>query len=153
MSTTTSKLALLLSTAFMFLTALSAQQTQTPQKVTPPSYAGIPVEAARQANPVKSSPESLARAGKWWTLDCAMCHGKDGNGKGDVAADMKLKIVDFTDPNTLKDRTDGEVFYIIKNGHQEMPPEGARIKPNENWDLVNYVRWFAKAKSEPEHKP
>jgi len=153
MSTTTSRLTLLLSTAFMFLTALSAQQTQTPQKVTPPSYDAIPVEAARQANPVKSSPESLARAGKWWTLDCAMCHGKDGNGKGDVAADMKLKIVDFTDPNTLKDRTDGEVFYIIKNGHQEMPPEGARIKPNENWDLVNYVRWFAKAKSAPEHKP
>jgi mono/diheme cytochrome c family protein len=137
----------------MFLTALSAQQTQTQQKVTPPSYAAIPVEAAKQANPVKSSPESLARAGKWWALDCAMCHGKDGNGKGDVAADMKLKIVDFTDPNTLKDRTDGEVFYIIKNGHQEMPPEGARIKPKENWDLVNYVRWFAKAKSEPEHKP
>ena len=154
MSTTTSRLALLLSTAFIFQTALSAQQTQkTPQKVTPPSYAAIPVEAARQANPVKSSPESLARAGKWWTLDCAMCHGKDGNGKGDVAADMKLKIVDFTDPNTLKDRTDGEVFYIIKNGHQEMPPEGPRIKPEENWDLVNYVRWFAKAKSEPEHKP
>ena len=75
-----------------------------------------------------------------------MCHGKDGNGKGDVAADMKLKIVDFTDPNTLKDRTDGEVFYIIKNGHQEMPPEGARIKPNENWDLVKATsRWFAKA--------
>ncbi len=153
MSTTTSSLALLLSAAFIFLTALSAQQTQTPQKVTAPSYAAIPVDAARQANPVKSSPESLARAGKWWTLDCAMCHGKDGKGKGNVAADMKLKIVDFTDPNTLKDRTDGEVFYIIKNGHQEMPPEGPRITPEENWDLVNYVRWLAKAKSEPEHKP
>ena len=151
MSTLTQRLALLVSIALVFLAALSAQQT--PQKVTPPSYAAIPVEAARQANPVKSSPESLDRGKKWWGVDCAMCHGKNGNGKGDVAADMKLKIVDFTDPSTLKDRTDGELFYIIKNGHQEMPPEGPRIKPEENWDLVNYVRWLAKAKSDPEHKP
>ena len=81
-----------------------------------------------------------------------MCHGKDGNGKTDMAADMKLKLADFTDPNSLKDRTDGELFYIIKNGHQDMPPEGDRVKPEENWDLVNYVRSLAKTKSEPEQK-
>jgi mono/diheme cytochrome c family protein len=152
MSKSTSRLALILFISSVFLAALSAQQTKTPQKVTPPSYAAIPVDAAKQANPVKPSPESLTRAAKWWTLDCAMCHGKDGNGKGDVAADMKLKIADFTDPTTLKDRTDGELFYIIKNGHQEMPPEGPRIKPEENWDLVNYARSLARAKSEPEQK-
>jgi mono/diheme cytochrome c family protein len=134
------RLALTLSFALVFLAALSAQQTQPPQKVTPPSYAAIPVEAARQPNPVKSSPESLARAKKWWTLDCAMCHGSNGDGKGSLAADMKLKVADFTNPNALKDRTDGEIFYIIKNGHQDMPPEGNRIKPEETWDLVNYVR-------------
>ncbi len=147
-----SRLALVLSATLVLPAALSAQ-TQTPQKVTPPSYAAIPAEAAKQANPVKSSPDSLARARKWWTVDCAMCHGKEGNGKGDLATDMKLKIADFTDPNTVKDRTDGELFYIIKNGHQDMPPEGDRIKPEENWDLVNYVRSLAKPKSEPEQKP
>jgi mono/diheme cytochrome c family protein len=145
------RLALVLSVALIVPAALSAQQTQTPQKVTPPSYAAIPVEAAKQVNPVKSSPESLARAKKWWTIDCAMCHGKEGDGKGDLAADMKLKIADFTDAGTLKDRTDGEIFYIIKNGHQDMPPEGPRIKPEENWDLVNYVRSLAKPK--PQQKP
>jgi mono/diheme cytochrome c family protein len=146
MSPQISRLALTLSCAIIFLAALSAQQTPPAPKTTPPSYAAIPVEAARQPNPVKSSPESLARAKKWWTLDCAMCHGSAGDGKGSLAADMKLKIADFTDPNTLKDRTDGELFYIIKNGHQDMPPEGDRIKPEENWDLVNYVRSLAKPK-------
>jgi len=146
MSKKTLRLALVLSIALMLLVALSAQQTQTPQKVTPPSYSAIPIEAARQANPVKSSPESLARAKKWWDMDCTMCHGKEGNGKGDLAAEMKLKVADFTDPITLKDRTDGEIFYIIKNGHQDMPPEGERVKPEENWDLVNYVRSLAKPK-------
>ncbi len=146
-----SRLALVLPAALVSLAALSAQQTQTPQKAAPPSYAAIPAEAAKQANPVKSSPESLARAKKWWSIDCAMCHGKAGDGKGDLAADMKLKIADFTDPTTLKNRTDGEIFYIIKNGHQDMPPEGPRLKPEENWDLVNYVRSLAKPP--PEQKP
>ncbi|MFZ0136076.1 MAG: cytochrome c [Candidatus Sulfotelmatobacter sp.] len=138
----------LISVVFLFSAALSAQQPPAPQPATP-SYSAIPVEAARQANPVKSSPESLARAKKWWDMDCTMCHGKEGNGKGDLANDMKLRIADFTDPNTLKDRTDGEIFYIIKNGHQDMPAEGERVKPEENWDLVNYVRSLAKPKPEP----
>lgn len=136
----------------LFAPALSAQQASTPTPPKSPTYAAIPVEAARAANPVKSSPESLARAKRWWSLDCAMCHGKDGDGKGETAKDMKLTIADFTDPATLKDRTDGEIFYIIKNGHQDMPPEGPRVKPEENWDLVNYVRAFAK-KKDADQKP
>jgi len=144
---------LVLPALFLFASAQSAQQPSTPAPQKTPTYSAIPVEAARQANPVKSSPESLTRARKWWPLDCAMCHGKDGDGKGETAADMKLKIVDFTDPATLKDRTDGEIFYIIKNGHNDMPPEGPRIKTEENWDLVNYVRSLAKTKPDAEQKP
>ncbi len=140
----------LISTAlFLLLCTLAAQQTttsSTTQAAQPKAtaYAAIPVEAARQTNPVKPGPESIARAKKWWNIDCVMCHGAEGNGKGDTAKEMKLNIVDFTDPNTLKDRTDGEIFYIIKKGHQDMPTEGDRVKTEENWDLVNYVRSLAK---------
>lgn len=148
-----SRFALVLPALLFFAPALSAQQGSTPTTQKTPSYEAIPVDAAKASNPVKSSPESLARAKKWWTLDCAMCHGKDGDGKGETAQDMKLKVADFTDPNTLKDRTDGEIFYIIKNGHQDMPPEGPRVKTEENWDLVNYVRSLAKKKPEAEQKP
>jgi mono/diheme cytochrome c family protein len=138
----------------LFVLALSAQpQTSAPAAQNSTTYAAIPVDAAKAPNPVKATPESIARAKKWWALDCEMCHGKDGNGKGETAADMKLTIPDFTDPATLKDRTDGELFYIIKNGHQDMPPEGPRIKTEEGWDLVNYVRSLAKKKAEAEQKP
>ena len=118
----------------------------------PSPYASIPVEDARQQNPVKSSPESVARAKKWWNLDCAMCHGAGGDGKGDIAKDMKLNMADFTNASTLKDRTDGEIYYIIKNGHNDMPAEGPRVKTEENWDLVNYVRSLARQK-DAEVKP
>ena len=136
-----------------FLVVLTSPAQQAPATQKTPSYDAIPAEAAKQSNPVKPSPESIARAKKWWGLDCAMCHGKDGDGKGEVAKDMKLQIADFTDPATLKNRTDGELFYIIKNGHQDMPPEGPRIKTEENWDLVNYVRSLAKKKPDADQKP
>lgn len=133
---------------FLIATPVVAQQSSSAGAQSTPSYSAIPVEAAKAENPVKSSPESLARAKKWWNLDCAMCHGANGNGQGETAKDMKLKLVDFTDPKTLKERTDGEVYYIIKNGHNDMPAEGPRIKTEEGWDLVNYVRSLAKKDTE-----
>jgi mono/diheme cytochrome c family protein len=148
------RITLVLSALLLLFCAVVAQQTTTQPSNQPKStaYAAIPVDAARQANPVKSSPESITRAKKWWNIDCAMCHGADGNGKGETAKEMKLTIVDFTDPSTLKDRTDGEIFYIVKNGHQDMPPEGQRVKTEEVWDLVNYVRSLAK-KKDADQKP
>lgn len=137
------RFALVLPALFLLTPSVLTQQSTTPAP-TNPSYSAIPVEATKQQNPVKSSPESLARAKKWWTMDCEMCHGKTGDGKGDTAKDMKLNMLDFTNPDTLKGRTDGELFYIIKNGHNDMPAEGPRVKTEEAWDLVNYVRSFTK---------
>ena len=147
------RMALVLPAVLIFsIVALSQQSGSSQTSPKTPSYSAIPIEAAKQQNPVKATPESVARAKKWWTLDCAMCHGKEGDGKGETAHDMKLQIVDFTDPNTLKDHTDGELYYIIKNGHQDMPPEGDRIKTEEGWDLVNYVRSLSKKKADTEQK-
>ena len=140
------RFALVLPALLFFALPVPTQQLPPNPPPQNPSYSAIPVEATKQQNPVKSTPESLARAKKWWTLDCEMCHGKNGDGKGETAKDMKLTMADFTDPATLKDRTDGEIFYIIKTGHNDMPPEGPRVKTEENWDLVNYVRSLAKKK-------
>ena len=138
------RLALVLLAIIVLSYPVLAQQQAAPPNSS--GYSVIPVEAAKAPNPVKSSPESLARAKRWWTLDCEMCHGKTGNGKGETATEMKLKMMDFTNPETLKDRTDGELFYIIKNGHNDMPAEGPRVKTEEGWDLVNYVRSLVKNK-------
>ena len=137
------RFALVLPAIFLLTPSVFTQQS-SPAPPQNPSYSAIPVEATKQQNPVKPSPESLARAKKWWTMDCEMCHGKAGDGKGDTAKDMKLNMLDFTNPDTLKSRTDGELFYIIKNGHNDMPAEGPRVKTEEAWDLVNYVRSFSK---------
>ena len=45
----------------------------------------------------------------------------------------------------MKNRTDGELFYITRNGKgDDMPPEGDRAKDEDIWNMVNYIRSFAK---------
>ena len=104
----------------------------------------MPADAKTLVNPVKPTPESLAQAKKMYGYDCAMCHGENGNGKGDLAVDSKLALKDYTDPAALKDLTDGEIFYIIKNGKGQMTGEGDRLKPEGIWNMVILVRSFAK---------
>jgi cytochrome c len=58
-----------------------AQETKQPSAKAPGTPYTIPEEAVHQANPVKANPESIAHGKKWYGYDCAMCHGKDGDGK------------------------------------------------------------------------
>ena len=125
---------------FGFLFSVFALWAQT--KAPAPEYK-IPPEAAAKANPVKPAAESLAKGKKVYGIDCAMCHGEKGDAKGDMASDMK-NVTDFTDPDALKNRTDGELFYVIRHGKGEMPPEGDRAKDDDIWNLVNYIRSLAK---------
>ncbi len=122
---------------------VAAQGGQThPQSS--PGTSKIPAEAMQQVNPVKPTTESIAQGKKYYGYDCAMCHGENGDGQGEVAKDEKLKLKDYRDPAALQGMTDGELFYIIKNGKGQMPPEGGRVKDAELWNLVNYIRSLAK---------
>jgi mono/diheme cytochrome c family protein len=104
----------------------------------------MPADAAHLVNPVKPTAASQAQAKKMYGYDCAMCHGENGNGKGDLGVDMKPPLKDYTDPAALKDLSDGELFYIIKDGKGQMTGEGDREKPEGIWNMVILVRSFAK---------
>ena len=104
----------------------------------------IPAEDVARKNPVKATPERLASAKKLFGYHCAMCHGVQGDGKGDLATDMKLQLKDWRDPSALAKMTDGELFYVVTNGRGKMTGgEGDRTSEEVRWNLVNYVRSFA----------
>jgi mono/diheme cytochrome c family protein len=135
-------------------TAPAAQATAPNAQGSAPAQSKIPDEALKQPNPVKPTAESIASGKRMYGYDCAMCHGDSGNGKGDLAADMKLQLADFSDPKSLQGKTDGELFYVIKNGKGQMPAEGTRAKPDQIWNMVNYIRSLAKsAKPEKAETP
>jgi mono/diheme cytochrome c family protein len=124
---------------------------QEQKKETPPPAAGatapapahvvtITAEDKARKNPVKFTEVSVDRGKKIYGTQCALCHGNKGDGKGDLAADMKLTVPDFTKPDTLKERTDGELFTIIGAGTDTMPAQGSRLSDVHRWNLVNYLR-------------
>jgi len=130
----------------------SSQETKKPVEERPADEFKIPPEAAKQVNPVKLGPSSLAQGMRFYGFDCAMCHGKEGNGKGELAGQKNLKLPDFRDPGVLKDMADGELFYIITRGKGQMPGEEGRLKPERIWDMVNYIRSLARNETPPKPK-
>ena len=97
-----------------------------------------------KVNPVKPTPESLALGKKAYKSDCAMCHGQEGEGGGELAVSMNLKLRDYRDPESLKALPDGEIYSIIANGKGQMTGEAGRMKPAQIWDVVNYIRSLSK---------
>lgn len=136
--------------ALFFLPAFFQQEPSTPPAQAAPQVQApskIPDEWVNKANPVKPTTESQARAKQIYGWDCAMCHGDNGDGKGDVAAEQKLTMRAFRDPASLKALTDGEMFYIIHEGRGQMPSEGPRAKTDEVWNLVIYLRRMSNTQS------
>lgn len=116
--------------------------------------AAIPADAAAKKNPVKPTPEGLSEARKLYGYHCAMCHGKDGDGKGDLGVDMKLELKDWRDPSSISKYSDGELFYIITNGRGKMVGgEGDRTKEEVRWNLVNLVHSFGPKGTQESPKP
>jgi len=123
---------------------LSTTQSATQEKSNSTEPTMTPEDVAKK-NPVAPTPEGLAEARKLYGFHCAMCHNKDGDGKGELATEMKLELHDWRDGSTLEKMTDGEMFFIISNGKGKMlGGEGDRTPEKMRWNLVNLVRSFGK---------
>lgn len=138
----------------MLILLLAAASFRAQEKKEPPPPAPAPAASAAPAphdftftkedtarkNPVKFTQTSADRGKKIYSYQCAMCHGASGDGKGDLVADLKATVPDFTKPETLKNRTDGELFAILGQGKEPMPAQAGRMPDRQKWDLVNYMR-------------
>ena len=110
--------------------------------------------AAPTKKPAKTTPESQAKAKKLYAVDCAMCHGDNGNGKTDLASGMQLKLADWSNPSTLSGMTDEILFTTIRNGKDKMPPEAeGRAKDDDVWNLIVYIRKMSQAPADTTAKP
>ena len=121
----------------------SAAQDKPKDSQAPPAEFKIPPDDAKKVSPLKIDPSNIADGKKLFSSQCYLCHGKDGDGKGELAADMKLKLHDYHDAAALKDKTDGELFYILSKGKGEMPGEGDRLSETQRWQLIAYIRSLA----------
>ena len=100
---------------------------------------------ATLANPVPASAESVAAGRQLYTRSCAPCHGTSG--EGGPGNDLIPAAPDLTDPMWDHGSTDGEIFTNIRNGIApdfNMTPFKDRLKDDDIWNVVNYLRSIAK---------
>ena len=109
-----------------------------------------PQDSGQAAASKKVNPDMLAKAKKVYNLDCALCHGETGDGKTDLAKDMQLTLVDWTDPKALAAQSDDALIDVIRKGKGKMPPEDTgRATNDEVRGLVVYIRKLAKDQATP----
>ena len=124
----------LIVSVFTLLGVAALSQEAPPAPATPPAAApsqfNVPAEYASKVNPVKPTAESQARAKKQYGGDCAMCHGDNGDGRGDVAAEQKLPMRDYRDPAALKNLDDARRRARRQRWPSRLQPPGIhRVKP------------------------
>ena len=101
--------------------------------------------AAGVKNPVAASAESIVAGKQTYTRTCAPCHGTSG--EGGAGNDLIPASPDLTDATWDHGSSDGEIFTNIRNGigpEFNMTPFKDRLKDEEIWNVVNYLRSIAK---------
>ncbi len=106
-------------------------------------HLAIPADARERTNPVPASAEVLESARAHWADHCAVCHAADGSGNTDIGRNLYPPAPDMRKDDT-QDLSDGELFYIIRNGVRftGMPGWGSGDpeEDRESWELVHFIR-------------
>jgi len=125
------------------VTALAADQA-----VLQPRVPADQIDEARTwNNPFPSTSENIEKGkhifhGKAF---CVTCHGKDGKGLGNIPGLRGKLPRNFTDKTWQASRTDGELFWILKNGSPGTDMASfipLVLTEEEAWHVLLYVRSF-----------
>lgn len=105
---------------------------------------GLPEEIT--SDPSVFNAEFIKRGEQRYNINCAICHGTSGNGKGVTSKYGILTAFNFQQPghldpaNAAAYRADGAIFDVITNGKGLMGGYGGNITLRDRWAIVAYIR-------------
>lgn len=99
----------------------------------------IPRQAREMRNPLIPEPLTIAQARDHFADHCAVCHGNRGDGKTMINEGLYPSAPDMRKPDT-QNLTDGELFFIIRNGIRLSGMPGWGGSDQDNWKLVLFIR-------------
>ncbi|MCH8307141.1 MAG: c-type cytochrome [Proteobacteria bacterium] len=98
------------------------------------------LEAGRTlVNPIRKSPESLARGRQMYERHCLICHGEQGRGNGPVGRQFVPQPMELN-LDYVQLQPDGQIFYTISHGSIAMPFYRQAIAAEDRWHLVNFIK-------------
>lgn len=137
--------------AALAVAAGAALAQAAPANCPQPRFTGkAPDEYYSRPNPLQPTAANLdaGRAlflGDPRRVSCATCHGKDGDGRGELADQFDPPPRNFTCAQTIRGVPDGQLFWIIRFGSPgtSMPPH-RKLSDDEIWQVVLHLRRLAR---------
>ncbi len=102
-----------------------------------------PEAAKKIKNPTINLGASLKKGKRLYRTNCAICHGKTGLGDGPGGKAL-VPVPESLNTPLVQNQTDGELFWKITNGRNDMIKWGPILSKEQRWDLVNYMRTLHK---------
>jgi predicted CXXCH cytochrome family protein len=101
----------------------------------------IPKSAKAMINPLSATPDGgdVAAGRVLYQQHCDVCHGYDGSGKTLAGGGSYPPPANLRGLGTTK-RTDGTLFYLIRNGIRNTGMPGWQLTDQQTWQLVVYLR-------------
>ncbi len=93
-----------------------------------------------EATPLRVTAELLKRGQQRYTINCSPCHGQLGDGNGITKKIGAMPIVGNLHDKRMVEMGDGELFYVISNGRNNMEAYGPNVTVEDRWAIVAYVR-------------
>jgi mono/diheme cytochrome c family protein len=121
-----------------------------PSRMSPPPDA-VPISGARPAYTFDEASTLRAPAvishdasgSELYRVNCSMCHAADGRGQTLISDRFRaagaIPPVDLTSAR-VRNRTDGQLYWLIGNGIGNMPPFGSLLTESELWAIVAFIR-------------
>lgn len=140
----------LLSLAAVPFHGVTASGYPPPTECPQPRFTGEAPEPLRSTpNPLSEERKHIKAGGALYQQDaqprCAMCHGREGDGRGPLSAQFDPRPRNFACAETVNGIPDGQLFWIVKNGSPgtAMPPFGNKLSDEQIWQIVLYLRQLA----------
>jgi|CXWL01.1.fsa_nt_gi high-affinity iron transporter len=103
----------------------------------------IAVHARLERRPSRSP--DLASGQRLWAVNCAVCHGAQGNGQTSFTETLKPPPTDFTDAQVLSGLSPFRAYNALSSGIPGTAmPAFPTLSEQERWDLAFYLFGFSR---------
>ncbi|MDR4478213.1 MAG: cytochrome c [Nitrospira sp.] len=132
----------------VWIVSLAASVAAAEQHMMQPRVPADKLADARAlTSPLPDSPEMIEKGKALYKGKgtCVNCHGSEGAGDGPVAAQLNPSPRNFQHHGFWRHRTEGEIFWVIKNGSPGTSMVGfaGQLTDEEIWALIQYERTFS----------
>lgn len=90
--------------------------------------------------------KGIKKGASLYQSKCLKCHGESLDGKGKSAAGLTPPVPSFIEKEYLKNRKDGQLFWIIEKGSMNTDMEAFgkgtnyNISDDDIWNIIAYLR-------------